>query len=185
MQSGRFYFIVDEYFEKFDGNNLMTNKEVTDGKEHNRPCYYSFKETDSDIMWMIPISSKIAKYEKVYNEKIKKYKNYDGIKFGFVLGKKHAFLIQNMCPVTEKYIKNEFIDNATNEPVIIKTSLMAELNASVRKAIRLNQQGTRIVFADIQKIRASLISELSKYGQQSCPTVGLAVADATGTDTTI
>jgi len=82
MQSGRFYFIVDEYFEKFDGNNLMTNKETIDGKEHNRPCYYSFKEADSDIIWMIPISSKIAKYEKVYNEKIKKYKNYDGIKFG-------------------------------------------------------------------------------------------------------
>ena len=100
MQSGHFYFIKDEYFEKFEGNNLMANKEAVGGKEHNRPCYYAFKECEHDIIWMIPISSKLEKFEKVYSEKIKKYKEYDGIKFGFVLGKKHAFLIQNMCPAT-------------------------------------------------------------------------------------
>ena len=72
-----------------------------------------------------------------------------------------------MCPMTEKYIKNEYIDNATNEPVIIKTSLMAELNASVRKAVRLNNQGTKIVFADIQKTRESLLKELSEQKNQS------------------
>jgi len=69
--------------------------------------------------------------------------------------------------MTEKYIKNEYIDNATNEPVIIKTSLMAELNASVRKAVRLNNQGTKIVFADIQKTRESLLKELSEQKNQS------------------
>jgi hypothetical protein len=167
MHSGRFYFIKDEYFKKFDGNNLMVNKEAIDGKEHNRPCYYSFREPDSDIMWMIPISSKITKYEKVYDEKMKKYKEYDGIKFGFVLGKNHAFLIQNMCPVTEKYIKNEYIDNATNAPVIIKASLIRELNAGARKAVRLYHQGTKIVFADIQTIRESLLAELSEQNNEN------------------
>ena len=102
MQSGNFYFISDEYFNKFDGNNLLTNKDVDETGEHGRPCYYSFQEKDSKLIWMIPISSQLKKYESIYNDKIKKYKEYDGIKFGFVLGKKKVFLIQNMCPVTKK-----------------------------------------------------------------------------------
>ena len=160
MQSGNFYFINDEYFNKFEGNNLLSNKEVDKAGEHGRPCYYSFKDNDSDIMWMIPISSQIEKFEPIYNERIKKYKIYDGIKFGFVLGKKKAFLIQNMCPVTEKYITNEYIDNATHKPVAINDSLKSELNASARKAIRLYKQGTKIVFANILEIEKVLLVEL-------------------------
>ena len=54
---------------------------------------------------MIPISSQIEKYKKLYDEKMLRYKgNFDGIRFGFVNGQERAFLIQNVCPVTDKYI---------------------------------------------------------------------------------
>ena len=162
MQSGIFYFISDDYYNKFEGNNLMPNKDETDKGGHGRPCYYSFKEKDSDIMWMIPISSQIEKFDEIYNERIKRYKSYDGIKFGYVLGKKKAFLIQNMCPVTDKYILNEYIDNATNKPVVINPSLMGELNASARKAVRLYRQGIKIVFANILNIEKILLAELEE-----------------------
>jgi hypothetical protein len=162
MQSGNFYFISDDYFRKFEGNNLMPNKEDGENGTHGRPCFYSFKGKDSKIMWMIPISSQINKFEKIYNERIKKYKLYDGIKFGFVLGKRKAFLIQNMCPVTEKYIINEYIDKATNKPVVIGDSLKNELNASARKAVRLYRQGIKIVFANILEIEKILLTELAE-----------------------
>jgi hypothetical protein len=162
MKIGNFYFINDDYFQKFKGNNLMPNKEADYESDHGRPCFYSFKDKDSEIMWMIPISSKIDKFVIIYNERIKKYEVYDGIRFGFVHNKKKAFLIQNMCPVTEKYIINEYIDNATNKPVVIADSLKSELNASARKAVRLYRQGIKIVFANILQIEKILLLELDK-----------------------
>lgn len=37
------------------------------GKPHNRACYYAFKDdTDDRILWMIPVSSQVDKYEKEY-----------------------------------------------------------------------------------------------------------------------
>ncbi|MDR2903318.1 MAG: hypothetical protein LBU77_02245 [Clostridiales bacterium] len=153
MENGNLYFLNDEYFEKFEGNNLLPNKDEDEHGFHGRPCYYAFKEKDSNIKWMIPISSKLEKYEDIYNERIQKYTPYDGIKFGFVLGKKRAFLIQNMCPVTDRYMSNEYIDKATNKPVVISDSLKRELNASARKAVRLYRKGIKIVFADILRSR--------------------------------
>ena len=42
---------------------------------------------------MIPISSRIEKYEKLYNEKMQRYNgHFDGIRFGYVNGKKILFL---------------------------------------------------------------------------------------------
>ncbi|MCL2171779.1 MAG: hypothetical protein FWB71_06440 [Defluviitaleaceae bacterium] len=160
MQNGHFYFIRDDYFKKFVGNNLLANKEDDKDGKHGRPCYYSFKEKSSDIMWMIPISSQIDKYEEIYNERILKYDSYDGIKFGYVLGEKKAFLIQNMCPVIERYIANEYIEKATNRAVTINDSLKSELNASARKAVRLYRRGIKIVFADILEIERVLLEEL-------------------------
>ncbi len=34
-----------------------------------------------------------------------------------ILGHEKAFLIQNMCPILPKYIKNEYIDGLSNIPV--------------------------------------------------------------------
>jgi hypothetical protein len=161
MQPGIFYFINDDYFQKFKENNLMDNKEAINGQPHNRPCYYSFKETVGDIIWMIPISSKVEKYEIIYNERILKYPDYDGIRFGYVLGEKRAFLIQNLCPVTAKYITEEYIDKATNSPVDIPDDLKKDLNARARKAIRLYRKGIKIVFPNILDIEQALLDELS------------------------
>lgn len=39
--------------------------------------------------------------------------------FGTIPGYEKAFLIQNMCPVSSEYIKNEYFDSQTNIPVRI------------------------------------------------------------------
>ena len=60
MTNGNFYFLKDEYFTKFRNEHLMKNKECIDGVEHNRPCYYAFKDDEDDrILWMIPVSSRL------------------------------------------------------------------------------------------------------------------------------
>ena len=46
----------------------MGNKEEDLYGKHGRPCFYCFKQ--KDFYWMIPISSQIEKYKKLYDEKM-------------------------------------------------------------------------------------------------------------------
>ena len=66
---GKFYFIKDEFFEIVNDRELMKNKE----NSIKRPCYYCFKSKENEkIIWFIPVSTKIDKYEKIYNNKKEK-----------------------------------------------------------------------------------------------------------------
>ena len=58
---------------------------------------------------------------------MQKYHRCDTIVFGEVLGHEKAFLIQNMCPITEKYMKNEYLDSVANIPVRVDDRLEKEL----------------------------------------------------------
>ena len=109
---GYFYFIKDIFFEIIDDKELMQNKE----NGNKRPCYFCFKsEKYYDIIWFIPVSTKIEKYQKIYNNKIQKQiklgKNpsVDTIVFGEIANTYSAFLIQNMFPVTKEYIESQYI----------------------------------------------------------------------------
>ena len=158
---GEFYFINDEYYEKFKNLKLMENKEMIDGVPSGRPCYYVFKDKDSSIYWMVPVSSQIEKYEKEYQRSIEKYGICDGIVLSYFRGKKHAFLVQNMCPITDAYITNVFIDSNTDKPHIIPNKLKANINANVRKAIRMyREKGKKIIQSDAFYIEEVLLSEM-------------------------
>ena len=105
MEVGHFYYLEDQYFIDFSDPMLMKNKEVVDGQVHDRPCYYTFQDTKTNLYWMIPISSKVEKYSVIYDRKINKYGKCDTIAFGEVLGHKKAFLIQNMCPFRKSIVR--------------------------------------------------------------------------------
>lgn len=161
MLQGKFYFINDEYYEKFNSMGLLENRETINEVLHGRPCYYAFKEqSDSKIYWMIPISSKIDKYQKEYKKSKDRYGFCDSISFGYILGEKKAFLIQNICPVIDRYITNIYIDKNTSAPVTIPLKLRSELNAKARKALRLYRKGIKIVLTNILDIEKVLVEEL-------------------------
>ena len=66
---GYFYFIKDSFFDIMDDPELMKNKE----SGNKRPCYYCIKSKKYDnIIWFIPVSTKIEKYKKIYDSKIQK-----------------------------------------------------------------------------------------------------------------
>ncbi len=121
---------------------------------------------------MIPISSKVEKYERVYQKAIDRYGFCDGISFGYILGDKKAFLVQNMLPITDKYITNIYINKNTSNPVVIPRRLQSELNAKIRKAVRLYRRGIKIVLTMALDIERALVSELElQQGQdQVAPT---------------
>ena len=164
MDTGRFYFVKDWFYDRFKNCGLLENKEITSGKEHNRPCCYLFKfdKSDENIYWMIPISSKVSKYESEYRKSIEKYGLCDNISFGYILGERCAFLPQNLFPITEEYINNVYIDKNTSMPITVPRDLMAELNKKARKKIRYNQQGKKLGMSNIMKIYSELLKDIEK-----------------------
>lgn len=88
---------------------------------------------------------------------MEKYGRCDTLAFGFVLGEKKAFLIQNMFPVTEKYINNVYIDKNTSRPIQLSESLKKELKSKANKVLSLyKRKGIKLVFTDIEKILTEL-----------------------------
>lgn len=157
MNTGHFYYIEDQYFIDFPDDKLMRNKERVDGKPHDRPCFYAFKDEGTGLYWMIPFSSQVEKFRGYYNSKVARYGKCDTITFGEVLGFEKAFLIQNMCPITEKYIKNEYIDGRASVPVRIDGRFEAELINKAKRVLALQRKGVKLIFPDVLKIEKELL----------------------------
>ena len=166
MKQGTFFFITDEFFARHDPNgHLMKNKEGL----HNRPCFYAYQDKkEPNIYWCIPISSRIAKYERIVENKIEKQiekgsktPKCNTIRFGEVLGQKRAFLIQNMFPVTSKYISDIYIDKNTQTPVTIPPATEKDIVKNANDILKLVFRGhSNLVFSDIQKTYTDLAAEL-------------------------
>lgn len=160
MTKGNFYFLTDEYCDRFKKYGVMDNKEAIGEELHGRPCFYAFPDDDDeDIFWMIPISSQVRKYEDILAEKLQRYSTYDGLEFGYVRGRRAAFLLQNICPVTKKYIREEYIDCNTSMPVCIPNDLQRAINAKARKIVRFAKKGTKISITNIMEIIKALKAE--------------------------
>lgn len=159
MNEGHFYYIDDQYFVDFPDDKLMRNKESISGQVHDRPCFYAFQDDKTGLYWMIPFSSRVAKFRSYYNAKISKYGRCDTIVFGYVLGHEKAFLIQNMCPITDKYIKNEYIDSKAAVPVRIDGKTETELVAKAKRVLALQRKGVHLIFPDALQIEQELLSK--------------------------
>jgi len=156
LNQGSFYFLNDKYYEIFDDKYLMPNK----SKKHGRPCFYSFNDPNyKSIFWMIPISSKVKKYKDIYNTKMKKYGVCDTIFFCDVLGHTRAFLIQNMCPVTIKYVNNIYIDYKSQLPVRINKSFERAIIKKAKKVLALYNKGYNLIFPDVKLILKELLKK--------------------------
>ena len=162
---GYFYFIKDSFFNIMDDPELMKNKE----SGNKRPCYYCIKSKKYDnIIWFIPVSTKIEKYKKVYDSKIQKQiklgKNpsVDTIVFGNIANTYSAFLIQNMFPVTLDYIESQYIKNKV--PIKVSNQLQTEIIYKSNKVLNLYNHGMKnIVFPDIDRILEKLLQQQNRY----------------------
>ena len=76
-----------------------------------RPTYFCIKNENSNILWFIPMSSKVEKFKRLREQKLAKYGNCDTILIKKFLGKESVFLLQNMFPTIEKYVDHSHIIN--------------------------------------------------------------------------
>ncbi len=156
MDVKRFYFLSEQYFLDFEDPYLMKNKEVMDGKERNRPCFYSFTDNISGVYWMIPISSKLEKYRKIQLSKINKYGRCDTIIFGNIFNKERAFLIQNMCPVTENYVLSEYLD-IYDRPIYVDNVFADKLIKIAKNVLAMERRGRKLILPDVLEIEKILM----------------------------
>ena len=155
VKTGYIYHIKDEFFNIVDDENLMTNHER--GKK--RPTYFTIK--DKNILWFIPLSSKVDKYKKVVNNKLRKYGRCDTILIREILGKESVILLQNAFPTLEKYIDHEhMLDNG--KPAKVVESLKDEILDNFNYLLKLKTKGINLFFTDIDKIKKQMLDELKQ-----------------------
>ena len=65
VQTGYLYHIKDEFFDQINKKGLMINHE----NGHSRPSYLAIK--DKEILWFIPLSTRVDKYRTIIAKKEK------------------------------------------------------------------------------------------------------------------
>ena len=90
-------------------------------KNENEKVYFSPSIKDKDILWFIPISSKIDKYQKIIDKKVERYGICNTIIIRKIADSDAAILLQNAFPTLEKYI--DHVHTVDGKPAKIPEAL--------------------------------------------------------------
>lgn len=151
MKKCGFYIISDKYFQEMKDPNLKGNK------DENRPFYYCLKDDTDGIYWMIPLSSKVEKYNRIIETRSRKGQACDILHIARLdNGKENVFLLQDILPVTEKYIEREYTI-AGNHMILTSEKTVKEIEKKARKILGIIKNGIRLM-----KTQADVLEILKK-----------------------
>ena len=162
MENCGFYIIKDSFFDEMNDPNLKGNK------KENRPHYYCFKDSLEGLYWMIPLSSRITKYQKIVNNRLEQNKSCDTVFIACLDdGKKSAFLIQDMFPITEEYIEREYTI-AGNHLRLTSEHTIKTIERKARRVLGMLKRGVKFTPTqpDIMKIYDKLV--LKTFTDNKC-----------------
>lgn len=132
-----FYIIKDKFFENMNDPYLKGNKEA------NRPHYYCYKEEETGLYWMIPLSSRIDKYKKIISQRLIWGKSCDILHIMKLdNGKESVFLIQDMFPITEQYIERMYTISGNHLMVTSEHSAL-EIEKKAKKVVNMLKRGVK------------------------------------------
>ncbi|MCI9448988.1 MAG: hypothetical protein HFE30_01880 [Clostridiales bacterium] len=157
MTESGFYIISDQFFIEFPDPYLKGNK-----CEH-RPHYYAMYDKSTDLYWMIPMSSRVDKYKKIIDKREQSGKKCDILHVAKLdNGKESAFLIQDIFPISEKYIKNKYTIRGNHLRVTSET-LAKTIKRKCRVTLGMIRKGIKFTPTqpDVLKIEKYLLSEKS------------------------
>ena len=152
VQTGYLYHIKDEFFDRINDKGLMINHE----NGHSRPSYLAIK--DDDILWFIPLSTKIKKYRTIIEKKEKKYGSCKTILIKKIAGREQAILIQNAFPTLAKYIQSRH--TIDGKFIKIASAVEKEIIDDFEYMLSLKSSGLNLFFTDIDKIKQIMLNEL-------------------------
>ena len=154
VKTGYIYHIKDEFFDKVNDDRLMSNHE----RGRKRPTYFTIK--DNDVLWFIPLSSKIDKYTSIVNKKVNKYGFCKTILIKDVAGKDTAILLQNAFPTLEKYI--DHVHTINGVPLRVSDAIKEEILKNFYYMLSQKRKGIDLFFTDIDKIKNIMLEELKE-----------------------
>ena len=155
--AGNMYFIEDSFFDLI--NDPYLKKDYSQTK---RPHYYAFRDIKTSLYWLVPCSSKVEKFEKIIESKRARHRRTDTIQIVTILDKKAVLLFQDMFPVTEKYIKEQYIKGGQavriENPRVVK-----ELERVAKNTIVMLHRGVKFTPTqpDAVRIERIMLDELS------------------------
>ncbi len=151
IKTGYLYHIKDEYFDVVNDESLMQNHER--GKK--RPTYFTIK--DKDILWFIPISSKVDKYQNIIDKKREKYGFCNTILIEKIFNEKSVILLQNAFPTLEKYI--DHVHTVDGKPAKVSLKLEKIILRNFQNLMKLHSKGIKVFFTDIDKLKEKMLKE--------------------------
>ena len=140
VQTGYIYHIKDKFFDVVNDEGLMINHE----KGKKRPTYFTIK--DNDILWFIPISSKIDKYKKIIDKKIEKYGFCNTILIEKIFDEESAILLQNAFPTLEKYIVH--VHTINGAPVRVADNLKNKILEDFNSMLAMKKESINLFIAE-------------------------------------
>ena len=156
ISEGFFYHISDSFFSEVNEPTLMSNYE----NGGYRPHYLAVRDSENtEIFWMIPVSSQYAKFSALYEKMERKYGRCTKIVLGKCGGKNAAFLVQNAFPVTTDYF--DHIHTSKGKPLTLHESTAKAIVNNLNNNLRLHKKGVRLFFADIDRIYHLMESHLA------------------------
>ena len=153
IETGYLYHIKDEFFDKINEKGLMINHE----NGHSRPSYLAIK--DNDILWFIPLSTKVDKYKSIIEKKVKKYGTCKTILIKKIAEREQVILIQNAFPTIEKYVKSKH--SIDGRYIRISKYIEKEIIDDFRYMLSLKKDGLDLFFVDIDRIKEKMLEELN------------------------
>ncbi|MGL4392468.1 MAG: type III toxin-antitoxin system CptIN family toxin [Fusobacteriaceae bacterium] len=111
------------------------------------------------MYWAIPLSSQIEKFQKILSDKNQRGQTVRGILIGEYDGREQVFLLQNIFPITKKFISHRHVDTKNSKPVELEEKLKIKLEKMCKYIFR-DIEKNRTVFTKVSEIKKCLEENL-------------------------
>jgi hypothetical protein len=148
---GTVYHIKKEYFDLTMGCGVKSYSP----NGHTFPAYCCFKDKETSLYWLIPMSKNIEKYKAVYDKEMSKYNHCYSIVFGEYDKHLVAFQVQSMFPVLKKHVLYRHTRN--RKAILVEHNLREEIKYCFDKMRELDEKGIEGVMHDNRRIERLLM----------------------------
>ena len=152
IKKNGFYLIKKEFFDKINDPYIPTKE--------NRPVFFCIQDKkNSELWWVIPMTSQLDKANKF----IRKYGEEKCYKFEInTTMDKSVFNIQDLFPITSKYIDREFKIDGVHY-VIKDKNLIKKVEKKASKVISMAMVGEKMLntSVNVQRIKNILEQEIN------------------------
>lgn len=160
IEPGLAYTMSNEYFERFADPYLMRNHESDRWGNGARPYFVAFQDKkEPSVYWAVPTSSNPGKFARALNEAIELRGYCDTLHFSDFGNRRDVWLIQNMCPITERYVSG-LCSTKSGKPIMPYHRDAKEVARKAAKVLKLAQHGVRgLVYPDIERLYKGLLMD--------------------------